>query len=241
MGNLFENVDPDDIVIDPEKDYFVELVGEGKKYKDSTAAGRALAEKDAHIARIERENKDYRDRVKSTQTLEEIVNQLREQRSQEPAHQNNGTNQEPHLETPAFTKEDLEALFEERLTKRDSERVERENLATVMSLAEKALGPNFQRELEKRRQDLGLGPDFLTSVAKSNPKAFAKIMGLDEKKENSLFAPPATERNTASSVGGTKRNYKWYQELRKKDHRAYEASVQQMHKDAHEQGEAFYS
>lgn len=243
MGNLFENVDLDDIVIDPDKDYFSELVGEGKKYKDPVAAGRALAEKDAHIARIERENKEYREKVKTTQTLEEIVNQIREARALEQSNQNDGDNQGRNLETPAIKKEDIEALLEERLTKRDRDNIERNNLSSVMEMAEKVLGPNYQRELEKRRQALGLGQDFLTDVARKNPKAFAKIMELDEKKDMSLFSPPVTERNPVSNGHDPKKNWKYYQKLRRDNPQAYAEAERSLEilRAAENLGEAFYS
>ena len=244
MGNLFENVDPDDIVVDPEKDYFSELVGDGKKYKDPVAAGRALAEKDAHIARIEREKRELRGNLKSTSTLEEIVNQIRDQRANEQSHRKPEDNQERDPETPAVTKQDIEALLEERLSKRERESTENTNLSAVMELAEKALGPNFQRELEARRKALGLGQDFLTDVAKKSPKTFAKLMELDEKKkEDNLFTPPPTQRNPVASGPSGKRNFAHYQKLRREKPSEYESfSVQkQMLEDAETQGDAFYS
>src|ERR1051326_7251469 len=84
-------LDPNkDFAIDPDKDYFQELVGENKKYKDNAALARSRVEADRHINLIEQQNKEYRDDIlklreelRARENLQDLIDKLEQQRKTE--------------------------------------------------------------------------------------------------------------------------------------------------------------
>ena len=249
MENLFES-DPDATTIDPEKNYLEELVGEGKKFKTEADLARAKAESDAFIEKLQRENKTLRENQKSTSTLEEIVNQLREDREKQIESTRN--HQDPPAESrdppQTITQEQIEALLDRKLTEtisvRDRERTQTQNLSAVEEIASKVFGPNFRQELDRRRQALGLGSDFLTNLAKEQPKAFLKLLDINETSsvDTRSAAPPVNQRPGSGTSPSGQKNWRYYQNLRRTDEKAYQSpSVQmEMFKALQEQGDDFY-
>ena len=63
-------------VVDPNKNYLEELVGEGKKFKDPVALARSKVESDRHIAKLESELKAIRTDMNSRLSLEDLVTKL---------------------------------------------------------------------------------------------------------------------------------------------------------------------
>src|SRR5689334_15076479 len=63
--------------IDPAKDYTLELIGEGKKYKDAQAAARALLEKDNFIQRLQAENAEARKQLQQGSKIDEFLDKMK--------------------------------------------------------------------------------------------------------------------------------------------------------------------
>lgn len=234
-----------DHAVDPEKDYYPELVGEDKKFKDNTALARGKVEADIHIEKLQAELAELREKAETTTTLAEAVQKIRE--DQEAWLKSVRENQDLPDRTPTDTEkesmsiEDVEQLLDRRMSEREKEAVASQNLKNVMETAEEILGVNYRQELDRRRQELGLGSEFLTDLAKTQPKAFLKLLDVRKNNEAELFTPPANQRNTSSNPSGGRRNYEYYAKIRQENPAEYDRLRVQMTKDAMEQGDAFYS
>lgn len=243
-------------VIDPDKDYFQEYVGEGKKYKDEKAAGRALIEKDLFIEQLKREAEEARQELRSRISVEEALTKLQERQTetsgQATSHRENVSG-EGNQSTSASSV-DIDKLVEEKLTARERamqeasrKAKEEQNLNTVRERLSEVYGPNFSSEVKKKAQELGVSTQFLTEAGAKEPNAVFKLLGLDQQKGYRDITDPAPAQsrvNTSANTGNNSglRNEAFYQKMRKEDpKRFWSSKVQaQRHKDALELGERFF-
>ena len=242
--DIFENTNNDGPTIDPEKDYFSEYVGEGKKYKDTKAAGRALIEKDLFIEQLKKEAEEARQELRSRLSVEEALTKLREQPK---ANEEGQAHQAPQGGDGARNDAiDIDKLVEEKLAAREQElqnktreQREQENLNAVQERLREVYGPNFAAKVKEEAEKLGVSTQFLTETGRREPKALYKLLDLDTQRgyrDITNPAPAASRVNTSgmTNPGNTERTLSYYEKLRKEDPKRYwSADVQaQKHKDA---------
>lgn len=225
-----------------------ELIGEGKKYKDLTAAAKALLEKDRFIERLKAENAEARGALRGEAKMDEFLEKLR-------AAQNSGTastsvttqgepstNQNPNNnETKALTVDEVQKLMDAR----ERAAAEQRNLDASITKVREAFGANYKVVMTQKAEELGMTQEYLLNLAKTQPKAFAKLVEADVAPQGRA-SPPTSSVNTAAL--GNKRsgekNSAYYSALRKQigDAEFFKPSIQnQLHKDAQRLGEAFFS
>lgn len=248
--NLFNSDPADDLPkIDDNKDYLNELVGDGKKFKtvDDLAKGKYLA--DAYVEHQNRQldelraeyRKLYEDNARRA-TLEDQLTQLRQQLTSS----NNTPPANEDLEQPQSTidMKQIESLVSNKVLEHERTKKEEENWNIVVSRLKEKLGPNFSSVLKQQIQELGLTEDSVNQLARTSPKALFKTLGIDEHNTNNFQAPMTSQMRHDSFAprGKDKRTYSYYQDMKKKDPLVYlDSKTQtQMHKDALEQGEAFF-
>ena len=150
----------------------------------------------------------------------------------------------PH-KRQTFTPEQLEEFLNRKLSERDTKSIRDRNLAEVKETLVKAFGNDYQTKLRSVAEELSLTPEDLTETASKNPKAFYKLIGYDSNQSsqrNTLFTPPSSQQNNSFSPSVQKRDWNYYEKLRKSDPSTYwTPTVQnQMHNDAIEQQEMFF-
>lgn len=238
-NNLFDdNIDEQPFLED--KEYFSELVGEGKKFADAESLARAKAEADWHIKRIERENAEIRRELTTRQRVEEMLDRM--QNSQ----RNNQSNdlQQDDLENgddtrTALTAEDVERLLEQR--ERANSR--KQNLTEVENVLKDKLGPNYSQKVRTLTQDLGLDANKAKELAADNPKAFIRLLGLDNTQTERFEPPVRNQVNTAFRPTSTnKKNFAYYEGIRKQQPDKFLPAKYQleMEREALAQGDNFY-
>lgn len=237
-----DHIDPEVVQVDPAKDYLAELVGEGKTYKDPSALARAAAEKEVHIRRLEAEAQRMRDDLKAAQTtkrMEDMLNQLADlQKVTTPSNVDNQPTERNDVQ--AITADDIEKI----IAAREVKKAQSGNQQTVKQRLIEEYGGNYSARVIKQAQELGVGVDFLDSVALQNPTAFYKLMGMTEAKVPSTdapFAPPRSRVEVFQPQSNTK-NWNYYEALRKSDPVKYHSRETQweMDREAIRQAERFY-
>lgn len=244
---LLPQKDPNSLPqIDPTKDYWAELAGPGGKFhrEDEAEAKRAIAkakaESDLYIKsleqRLDESRQDYltlHEQYKAAPKLEELVAKLERQRlaSNDEPPVNEDSNKEP-----AFKPEDLERLLDTKLSEREAQRTQTENLRMVKAKLAERYGEKSAEVLQTQMDRLGLSPEFADQLARTNPKVFMKTFDLDEPAAKEDFqAPPRNNQrpDPFAPKGGEKRTWTYYQNLRKTDPVKYRdpATHVQMHKD----------
>lgn len=246
MANDLFETDPMSPQLDPSKDYFSELVGEGKKFKDEKALARGKYEADQtieHFKKIQDEmRKDLLEaqaREKAGATLQEIYDRL--DKAQKTEH----TSSTPNVNTSptSLTPDEVKNLSRKEYLQLMAEQKEKENFDKVQVKLRERLGPNFQASLNEQREALGLTAEEINAMAKRSPEVFFRTFGLNQQPQQDNFnAPPRnTQRNDTFAPRTEKRTWAWYQELKKRDPKAYwdPKIVTQRLKDAQDLGPEF--
>lgn len=157
------------------------------------------------------------------------------------------TNKEPPQNTqreeiqPTIKTEDIEKLLEMKLAQHDQGKKWDDNFNTIKSKLKEQLGENYAETFKQRRDSLGLTQEFADELARKHPSVFLKTF-LDEARSDSYTPPPRSgTRQTSFSPQTPKRDWNYYQALKKENPRLYldpKISVQ-MHDDAIALGDAF--
>ena len=233
-----------------EQDYAAELIGEGKKYKDQQAAAKALIEKDRFIERLKAEAAEARASLQGEAKMDAFLEKLRaaqnlgtastsaNQQGEPSTSQNNTNNETP---SKALTVDEVQKLLDER----ERSTAEQRNLNESIQKVKEAFGANYKVVMTQKAEELGMSQDYLYNLAKTQPKAFAKLVEADVPQQGRA-APPPNSMNTATFQGKRtgEKNSAYYANLRKQvgDAKFFQPSIQnQLHKDAQRLGEAFFS
>lgn len=241
MSNDLFDTDNAGPVIDPNKDYRAELVGEGKKFKDDLALARAKVESDYFIESLKRENAELRLEVQSRAKLEDIVNNLQRQpeRREEPLQHAPVT--EPQK---AWTDGDLDAALEKKLSERETSRRKEDNVRAAQQKLSEVFGAGYVEVLREKAAEIGVDPKWFNNLAAENPKALLKLVGAENTapRVNDLFTPPPVGNNAGFKPSVTQRDKAFYDKMKKENSALYWHKDTQvaMHKDAMQLGERFF-
>jgi hypothetical protein len=223
----------------PDKDFVSELVGEGKKFKDANALAKSKLASDTHILKIESENAQLRQELKTRLSLEEFYDQVKKTPS--PSTPQPTEQEEP--ERTEFSVEQIDSLVDKRFQERLTVEQQKNNLAYVTQEVAKKLGPNYKKLMADRAKEVGEAEENLTQLAMTKPKLFLELM-VPSVTQTNIPGLPRTQLDTGKMgfEGSTVRNQSYYQKLRQTDKKRYESrDVQiQMHKDAMALGEKFF-
>lgn len=205
----------------------------------------AKAESDLYIktltARLDEVSKDYlalREDQTAKAQLKDLIDQLEKPNKNDTTQI---TNREDVIQ-PAMKPEDIDSLLEQKLTQREQQNKQTENFNLVKAKLKEQFGDKAGEILKQRMDTLGLDQTFTDELAKKHPSVFLKTFGLDETRQSNDSAPPRSMvRPDRFAPGTPKRDWKYYQELKKNDPRMYldPKIAVQMHNDAIEQGDAF--
>lgn len=249
MTDLFtQNTSP---AVDPNKQFFNELVGDDKKFKTQEDLARAKVESDRFIDQLKGELAGLRQDLNTRLTIEQMMDKI--SAPKEPLNPDSGSNQPTGNgeggSNKQLTEDDIDRLVEQRLSKADKLRTQEANLNYVRTALEEKYGPQFATHLKESASALGVGEEFLNSLAKEQPKVFLKLIESETPKQQSaaltgLFTPPQG-RQTAPNKSFTPtsdRKMSYYNDLKAKDPSLYwSPSVQnQLHQDAIRLGETFF-
>jgi len=178
-------------IVDPNKNYIEELVGENKKFKTVEDLARSVVFKDHHIGVLETENKTFRTNEQARQKIEDLIEKLASTKNnQSTTNDDNQRGRESDSE-PGLKLEDVDKLVEQKVTQAQLTARREANLAEVNKQCRNALGPNFAAKLNQQAQSLGLSKEYLNGLAGENPTAFYRLMGLESKQSADIFTPPS--------------------------------------------------
>ena len=225
MTDLFTSDQP---VIDPNKNYLEEFVGEGKKFKTPEDLAKSKAHADALIDTLTKKQDELRsdylrvlEESKTRAKLEDLINQM-ESKRQPP------TGIEPEAKGEAnIDLKTVEELFSRKFQETENQKKERENYSLVESKLKERYGNNFADVLKDQIADLGLSPDEVNFMAKKNPKVLIKALGLEQKQQTQQNMFPTTPRSTHLPDGfrqsdqNVKRTWSYYQKLKETNPKSY--------------------
>lgn len=218
-------------VIDPNKNYLEELVGEGKKFKTPEELARGKKESDTFIERLQRELAEAR------QTIEQATSELRSRNTvedtlktvlQRNSTANNVANQSTENAPEVPTLPDIDSLLNQKLTEREKARRMQDNQNLVRDAMIKSWGPNYSQKAKEVAQELGVGLQYLESIAAENPQAFLRVVGLTNEQTPVVPNLPNNSVRTSVQPGKAERGWSYYENIRKTNPTQYHSvKVQQ--------------
>ena len=229
MDVFADQAQNDDVTLDT-------LVGEGKKYRDVNELAKAYVNADSHLDELRRDLAQSRARSDAEKNQEPVV-QTQQQQSDPTLAVTEKPQSNEDLRT--LVGRELENLTQAKKFEQNVE-VTAQTLIDHFGDAQKA-----NQAVKDKARELGVSPDWLRDSAARSPKAFYATMGLNpeqQKRDTSTPAPRSDVRLESNQNNG-KKNYAYFEQLRKSDKGLYYSqSVQnEMHVLAREQGDAFYA
>lgn len=228
--------------IDPEKDYFSELVGDGKKYKDPVAAGRALVEKDAFISTVTQENASLREELNKRKSVQEIMDQVVAARTTPPSTPANNQNRPEERAQENNNQPKVEDIVRQEVEKISAAGTVAQNQRQVVDVLRSQWGPGFAKAIADKAVELGVGAKYIEDLAGRSPKAALQLLGVNENATRTVTPAAGARTNPGTVNGNGRKNFKFYQAVRKTDPERYRSVgfTQEMLQAATEQGDDFY-
>lgn len=158
-----------------------DLVGEGKKYATLEQALSSIPHAQNHIAKIEAENQEFRDRLlkieegmATQESLEEMLHKIQEASSN------------PSEDTPTqpqVSKEDISELVRQTLKQEEAAKLASQNIKSVVNTMVDSYGDKQKAEQAyiEKAEEFGFSVEDMNSLAAKSPKALLKMFGLDKK------------------------------------------------------------
>lgn len=178
------------------------LVGEGKKYATVEAAMASLPHKEQHIARLETELAEMREKAGRGEALEETYASVQDLLKELKA-------------TPKASSLDeagVASLLDRKMEEREQQRVAAANGDSVKRALTEKFGEKAQEVYKAKASELGIGESFLTDLARKSPKAALELFGLTAPKPAATpssgtiaterFNQRPAPRQTRSVMGG---------------------------------------
>lgn len=209
-----------DQIVDDNRDFLEEYVGDGKKFADAKELAKGKFHSDMHISRLEQEMADLRKELKTRETLEGVVKRL--ETSHDGRNTRTDNQEEPeHIDDNLFTPEKLETLLEAKLAQREQKVAQDRNFSYVTEELTKMYGGNYGAEVKTKCDSLGISEERAVELARTTPKAFLTLMSNpggtgQETQETGFFTPPNNQRTATSSSDRHVKGYKHYEALRRK-------------------------
>lgn len=145
----------------------------GRKF-DKESAKTKIEHSDAHIQRLEAENAQLRQVAEKLDKLEKLEQLLQVQQPQQKAQE-----AQPSQDTPALDVESLKASLlqdiQSQLSAKEKESRQQANLQQAVEAVKQAYGDGYLAKLEQIGQELDMSEEDITNLAKTNPKAFARM------------------------------------------------------------------
>jgi hypothetical protein len=247
-NSIFNGSDDNTPALDETKNYFDELVGEGKAFKDAAALARSKVEGNFHIKRIEEENAKLRQEVAIRKNMQELVDQFRTAPPPDE-HSNQNTNTDETDTGKSLTPDEIRRQISAEFEQRERSAVESRNIEMVRETLSATFGNDVNNALTSKLSELGLSKDDADRMAKTQPKAFLALFGKPQQTQvpnPSIFSPPSSSVNPAALNRGSNetKNFKYYDDMRRKiGNRKFEGDTRlqaEIHAAALRMGEAFF-
>ena len=223
-----------------------ELVGEDKPFKTVEALAKGKAEADSFIERLKKENSEMREtlsvadkKVAEATTMDAIMERIRKATKPE----------EPGNQPTALTSEDIQKLVAQETTTLDNAKQAQANKEVMQARLLKHFGNDTAKarvHVEMRAKELGVTPSSIRDTAATSPKSALTLLGIEEERKAPGSGPahslPGAHSDNPLPAGST-RNFRYYNEMRKKLGTKFFATdiQQQKMRDIETMGEdAFY-
>jgi hypothetical protein len=224
--------------------YMEQLVGEGKKFKDTESLAKGKLEADRHIAEITKTLNELREEVSKQDYAKDLLTKLQDKGTDtstvNSAMGNNAGNSATGNTNPNAS--EIEALVEQLMTKKEQSRTLGQNLSVANEAVIAQFGDKSAEVVKAKALELGMSVERLKEIASESPSAFLQLIGVTAQKRTDSTTPKSSVRTESFSSTNSDRTFEHYQKMRKENKSLYYSpKVQRMlMEDRLRLGEKFY-
>lgn len=222
---------------------FEDLVGEGKKFKDTEAVANKVWHADQHINKLEAELEELRTELRTRTTVEDTLTRLQQRQIEErPPIDNTNNREENRSENSNVNVAEVVASELNKLREKDRREA---NLVETRAGLKERFGADYNSTLLQVAEQLGVSKDFLTSMATTTPQGFFKLIDSvkapDDRRPVNVPSPLGGGGRQVSDAGV--RDNEYYQNMRRTDPVKYfdKRTQKMLHDDAMRLGNRFYT
>lgn len=212
----------------------------GEKFKDVNVLAKSKLDSDNYIVELERQLKEMREEVGKQDYASKLLEELKNKGTAtvNSVAPNGGTNTSDTK--PVISEDVIKTLVEQTLTQREKSNSAAQNAELVRTELINKYGTEAKAHVEKKAQELGMTYDRLSQIAQEAPNAFFTLIG-EPKKDFKPLTQGTINTSSASFQAPVDRDWRFYQDLRKKDKKLYYSpqTQQQLIKDKQRLGERF--
>lgn len=202
-----------------------------------------LAKGYLHAQQRIKELEALQEEAKKNNYAKELLDQLQSKQTTTPSVASTEENKEGQVkENTSQTPDELQSLIEKTLADREQKSISAKNIQEVDTKLTELFGTEAPTVLQKRAKELGMSLTQMEQIASQSPSAFLTLVGgAPEKTTNGSFQ--GTLNTSAGLQNGSKRNWSFYQKLRKENPREYHDIKTQraMLEDRKKLGNDFYN
>lgn len=149
------------------------IVGANSVYKDVASLFEGAKQKEALIETLKAEKRELEERMKAITNLNKFQEDIQKM-------ENNTQQPEVTQPTSQLTEEKVQELALKALQQQQTKQATEANLKMVNETLTKVFGAEAENKLEAKCKELAVSKEFVMSIAKDSPKAFLKMMGLED-------------------------------------------------------------
>ncbi len=225
--------------------YVGQLVGEGKKFKDTESLAKGKLEADRHIEEITKTLNELREEVSKQDYAKELLSKL-QNKGADTGTANSATGNTSSTSVTGNTTSnasEIEALVEQAITKKEQSRTLEQNIAVANEAVVAQFGEKAAEVVKAKAVELGMSVDRLKGIAAESPTAFLQLIGVSGQKKMDSVIQKSSVITEALSSTVSDRTFQYYQKMRKDSKSLYYSpKVQRMlMEDRMRLGDKFYS
>lgn len=156
------------------------LVGTGKKYATVEDALKSVPHAQTHIARLEQEMQELRERAAQAKAIDDVYEALTSRQQGE---------QQVTASAPIVDERFIDAVLERKLEEQKRAEEKRVNLSKVRESLTTKYGEKAAEVFKKKAEELGINESFLTDLAAKSPVAALELFGANAKEKVATSVP----------------------------------------------------
>jgi len=216
----------------------------GEHWSDPEVIAKGKVEADRFVSDLKRQNEELRSELQNQQKLDELLDLIKSQNTKPDDRGGSLDHEEKENITRSSgpSEDDLRDLVKKYVSEREVTTNREKNASVVETELRKRFGDKAPSIIAKQARDLDMTIQEVEALAADRPKAFFKLMGLDQQvNQDKQVLQGSVRRSEGTTSTGQARDWNYYQDLRRKSKNQYfSAAVQrQMAKDRAELGDRF--
>ena len=156
------------------------LVGTGKKYATVDDALKSVPHAQSHIARLEQEMQELRERAAQAKAIDDVYEALTSRQQSESV---------ATTIAPVVDERFIDAVLERKLEEQKRAEEKRVNLSKVKDTLTAKFGEKAPEVFKKKAEELGINEGFLTDLAAKSPVAALELFGANAKEKVASAVP----------------------------------------------------